>query len=102
MKLLGSGPNSSVWRVIHKASRKLYTLKKIDTRQLPSRKQTDFFMNYLVNISNPVLVNYLDYFFEDDNLFILMEYANKDSLYTLINPIKGECPSFNEKVCLCF
>jgi serine/threonine protein kinase len=45
-------------------------------------------MNYLVSVFSPVLVNYYDYFFKENSLYIVTEYTNKDSLQNVISPLK--------------
>ena len=85
--------NGSVLKVLSKKNKKVYALKKINIKNNSNIKNQ---LNELITISHPHLIKYYNYFEDNKNLYIILEYLN-NNIKTLIDsnkifdrPIKEE------------
>lgn len=85
--------NGSVLKVLSKKNKKVYAIKKINIKNNSNIKNQ---LNELITISHPHLIKYYNYFEDNNNLYIILEYLN-NNIKTLVDsnkifdrPIKEE------------
>ena len=83
-KPIGKGGFGEVWKIIEKTTSKLYVVKIIKKATIIKKKLTnqlnrEIEINYLV--SHPHIVKLLNHFEDDDNFYLIMNYASKGQLF---------------------
>ena len=78
----GEGAFGEVWKVIHKASKKVYAMKQVQkekvSRMLPQFKREVYIM---YNLDHPHIIKILNHFEDEKNFYLLMEFADGGNLY---------------------
>ena len=81
-KKLGEGAFGEVWKVIHKASKKVYAMKQVlkekVSRMLPQFKREVYIM---YNLNHPHIIKILNHFEDEKSFYLLMEFADGGNLY---------------------
>ena len=83
-KLLGKGSFGTVYLVEHKETKKLYALKTIYIKDNIHVKSTRNEIEILRSIKSPYITEIIDFFNDDSNIYIIIEYAPKGDLATYI------------------
>lgn len=95
----GKGAFSKVYKVIWYQDHKIYALKVV-TMQALTEKEWENALNevwLLASISHQNVIAFWEAFIEENNLNIIMDFADGKDLETLINERKTEKTLFNEK-----
>ncbi|CAD8168694.1 unnamed protein product [Paramecium pentaurelia] len=81
-KKLGSGAYSSVYKVQRKSDGKVYALKKVKLMDIGDREKQNALneVRFIASIHHDNVVSYKECFIEDNNLCIIMEYAEGGDL----------------------
>lgn len=82
---IGKGGFGEVWKVIHKATNKLYCIKVIAKRSIIEQKMVDQMnreIEIMYKLNHPHIVKLVSHFEDDDSFYLIMNYASKGQLYT--------------------
>jgi serine/threonine protein kinase len=93
---IGKGGFGSVWKVVHKATKKVYCVKiigkqSIIEQQLVDQMNREIEIMYLLN--HPHCLRLKNHFEDDQNFYLLMPLASKGQLYKILR----RCKKFDEK-----
>jgi serine/threonine protein kinase len=86
-KAIGVGGFGEVWKVIHKATNKLYVIKVIDKKNIIQQKMVDQMnreIEIMYKVNHPHVVKLINHFEDDDKFYLIMLYASKGQLYQLL------------------
>lgn len=88
-----------MYKVRRRIDGQFYALKKVLAHKLkPKERQNSLNeIRILASIDNPYIIAYKEAFFEDDSLYVVMEYANDGDLYQKIKARKHARKYFTEK-----
>ena len=83
---IGQGAYGTVYKGIDKRDKKTVAIKVInlETDWLPLLSE----VNMVVDLANPTIVNYYDWFFDGGQLWIVMEYCDGGSLSDIMRVLK--------------
>lgn len=82
---IGKGGFGEVWKVIHKATNKLYCIKVIAKRSIVEQKMVEQMnreIEIMYKLNHPHIVKLVSHFEDDDSFYLIMNYASKGQLYT--------------------
>ena len=93
---IGKGGFGSVWKVVHKVTKKVYCVKiigkqSIIEQQLVDQMNREIEIMYLLN--HPHCLRLKNHFEDDQNFYLLMPLASKGQLYKILR----RCKKFDEK-----
>jgi NIMA (never in mitosis gene a)-related kinase len=96
---IGKGTYSKVFKVRRLLDGQLYALKRVFTHKLKAREKQNSLneIRILASIDSPYVVSYKEAFFEDDSLYVVMEYANDGDLYDKIGQMRKNRKLFPER-----
>ena len=99
IKEIGKGTFSTVYKVRRRIDGKYYALKKIIAHKLKPKERENQLneIRILASIDNPYIIAYKEAFFEDNDLYIVMEYANDGDLFMKIKARKYARKFFSEE-----
>ena len=86
-RYIGKGGFGEVWKVIHKATSKLYCIKVIDKKSIVENKlveQMNREIEIMYKVNHPHLMKLVNHFEDDDKFYYVMHYASKGQLYSLL------------------
>lgn len=86
-KAIGVGGFGEVWKVIHKATNKLYVIKVIDKKNIIEQKMVDQMnreIEIMYKVNHPHVVKLINHFEDDDKFYLIMLYASRGQLYQLL------------------
>jgi serine/threonine protein kinase len=81
--VVGKGGFGKVWKVIEKATNKVYAMKDMQKVKIISKRSVNSVMNekqLLQKLKNPFLVNMIYSFQNRENLYLIMDYCNRGDL----------------------
>ena len=84
---IGKGGFGEVWKVNHKKSNNLYVIKVLDKKSLKSQnliEQLNLEIKIMYKVHHPHIMQLINHFEDDNNFFMIMPYASRGQLYTLI------------------
>ena len=84
---LGKGGFGEVWKVNHKKSNDLFVIKVLDKKRLKSQKlieQLNLEIKIMYKVHHPHIMQLINHFEDDNNFFMIMPYASRGQLYTLL------------------
>jgi aurora kinase len=82
---IGKGGFGEVWKVIHKATNKVYCIKVINKRSIIDQKMVDQMnreIEIMYSLHHPHIVKLVNHFEDDDSFYLVMTFASKGQLYT--------------------
>lgn len=86
-KPIGKGGFGQVWKVRHKATDKIYVIKVMNKNNIIEQKMVDQInreVEIMYKINHPHVIKLYTHFEDDDNLYLIMHYASKGQLYSLL------------------
>eukprot|EP01135_Chromosphaera_perkinsii_P000738 Nk52_evm26s151 gene=Nk52_evmTU26s151 len=91
IKCIGQGSFGKALLVRHKRDNKLYVVKEINISKLDRKGRMEALneVKVLSGMQHPNIVSYQESFEENDNLYIVMDYAEKGDLYKKIRDRRG-------------
>ncbi|KAG9394939.1 Protein kinase domain [Carpediemonas membranifera] len=95
---LGKGSYGAVYKVKRRSDSKVYAIKEVQLRNMSPRERQESLneIRLLASVSSPNICRYYDSFFENDKLFIVMDYAPKGDLQQAIYERKKRRRLFDE------
>ena len=90
-KAIGVGGFGEVWKVIHKATNKLYVVKVIDKKNIIQQKMVEQMnreIEIMYKVNHPHVVKLINHFEDDDKFYLIMLYASKGQLYSVLKKSK--------------
>ena len=84
---IGKGGFGEVWKVNHKKSNDLFVIKVLDKKRLKSQKlieQLNLEIKIMYKVHHPHIMQLINHFEDDNNFFMIMPYASRGQLYTLL------------------
>ena len=84
-KPIGRGGFGEVWKVIHKATNKLYCIKVISKRSIIDQKMVEQMnreIEIMYKLNHPHVVKLVNHFEDDESFYLIMHYASKGQLYS--------------------
>ena len=84
---IGKGGFGEVWKVNHKKSNDLFVIKVLDKKRLKSQKlieQLNLEIKIMYKVHHPHIMQLINHFEDDNNFFMVMPYASRGQLYTLL------------------
>jgi serine/threonine protein kinase len=84
-KAVGVGGFGEVWKVIHKATNKLYVIKVIDKKNIVKQKMVEQMnreIEIMYKVNHPHVVKLINHFEDDDKFYLIMLFASKGQLYS--------------------
>lgn len=84
LEKIGQGEYGIVYKVRHKHTDEVYALKKINITNLTEKEKIQAFkeVKLLRKLDHKHIIRYFESFLSADNLYIVMEYAEKGDLAT--------------------
>ena len=86
-RCIGKGGFGEVWKVNHKKTGDVYVIKVLDKDSLKSQKlisQLNLEIQIMYKAHHPHLMQLINHYEDDDNFFMIMPYASRGQLYTLL------------------
>lgn len=86
-KCIGKGGFGEVWKVVHKKTNKTYVIKVIDKKSIKNQQlvgQMNREIEIMYQVHHPHLMQLINHFEDDDKFFMVMPFASKGQLYTLL------------------
>ena len=86
-RCIGKGGFGEVWKVNHKKTGDVYVIKVLDKDSLKSQKlisQLNLEIQIMYKAHHPHLMQLINHYEDDDNFFMVMPYASRGQLYTLL------------------
>jgi NIMA (never in mitosis gene a)-related kinase len=85
---LGRGSYGVVHKVQSLLDQKIYVIKKMELKHMKEKQQKESWKEVLIlkKVNHPNLIKYYTSFLEEDNLYIVMEYAEGGDLYSVKLP----------------
>ena len=84
---IGKGAFGEVWKVNHKKTNELYVIKVLDKERLKLLKIIDHLnleIEIMYKLHHPHIIQLINHFEDDDNFFMIMPYASRGQLFTLL------------------
>ena len=84
---IGKGGFGEVWKVNHKKTNELYVIKVLDKERLKLQNliaQLNLEIEIMYKVHHPHIMQLINHFEDDDNFFMIMPYASRGQLYTLL------------------
>ena len=84
-KAVGKGGFGQVWKVRHKENNKIYAIKVISKTtifetNMVSQMNREIEIMYMLH--HPHIIKLVNHFEDDDNIYLIMDYASKGQLYS--------------------
>jgi serine/threonine protein kinase len=86
-KAIGKGGFGQVWKVRHKATDKIYVIKVMNKQNIIDQKMVDQInreIDIMYMLNHPHIIKLVNHYEDDDNLYLIMHYASKGQLYSLL------------------
>ena len=86
-KCIGKGGFGEVWKVVHKKTNKTYVIKVIDKKSIKNQNlvsQMNREIEIMYQVHHPHLMQLINHFEDDDKFFMIMPFAARGQLYTLL------------------
>jgi serine/threonine protein kinase len=86
-KAIGKGGFGQVWKVRHKATDKIYVIKVMNKQNIIDQKMVDQInreIDIMYMLNHPHIIKLVNHFEDDDNLYLIMHFASKGQLYSLL------------------
>ena len=98
IKELGKGSYGTVYTVKSLLNSNIYVMKKMEINHLKHRQQQECYreVSILKKVSHKNIIKYYSSFFDEEILYIIMEYAELGDLYSLIKHYKKHSKYFDE------
>ena len=84
---VGNGGFGKVFKVTHKVTKKVYAIKVMDKESIIKHKMQDQInreIEIMYKINHPHIVKLVNHYEDDDNLYLIMNFAAKGQLYLLL------------------
>ena len=84
---IGKGAFGEVWKVNHKKTGEVYVIKVLDKESLKAQNlisQLNLEIRIMYKVHHPHLMQLLNHYEDDNNFFMIMPYAGRGQLYTLL------------------
>ena len=84
---IGKGAFGEVWKVNHKKTNEIYVIKVLDKERSKLLKIIDHLnleIEIMYKLHHPHIIQLINHFEDDDNFFMIMPYASRGQLYTLL------------------
>ena len=84
---IGKGAFGEVWKVNHKKTNEVYVIKVLDKERSKLLKIIDHLnleIEIMYKLHHPHIIQLINHFEDDDNFFMIMPYASRGQLYTLL------------------
>ena len=84
-KPIGRGGFGEVWKVVHKATSKVYCIKVISKKSIIEQKMVEQMnreIEIMYSLHHPHIVKLINHFEDDESFYLVMHYASKGQLYT--------------------
>ena len=84
---IGKGGFGEVWKVNHKKTGDVYVIKVLDKESLKAQNlisQLNLEIQIMYKAHHPHLMQLINHYEDDDNFFMIMPYASRGQLYTLL------------------
>ena len=84
---IGKGGFGEVWKVNHKKTGDVYVIKVLDKESLRAQNlinQLNLEIQIMYKAHHPHLMQLINHYEDDDNFFMIMPYASRGQLYTLL------------------
>ena len=92
---MGRGAFSTVYKIKSKIDNNIYCLKKINIKKTPDKNNE---INILSKLNHPNLVQYISSCYDDEGIYIVMEYCIYGDLYSLLHMVKKKKVYVNEDI----
>ena len=98
LKELGKGSYGKVYTVRSYIDDNEYVMKKMELNHLKPKQQRECYreVSILKKVNHPNIIKYYSSFLEQENLYIIMEYAENGDLFSLIKHYKRHKKLFEE------
>ena len=86
-KSVGKGGFGEVWKVRHNTTQKLYVIKVMNKENIRKQKMEDQInreVEIMYKLNHPHIIKLYNHFEDDDNLYLIMDFASKGQLYSLL------------------
>ena len=86
-RAIGKGGFGQVWKVHHKSTGKIYVIKVMNKQNIIDQKMTEQInreIEIMYKLNHPHIIKLFNHFEDDDNLYLIMHYASKGQLYSLL------------------
>jgi serine/threonine protein kinase len=82
---LGRGSYGVVFKVQSLLDKQIYVIKKMELKHMKEKQQKESWKEVMIlkKVNHPNLIKYHTSFLEEDNLYIVMEYAEGGDLYSV-------------------
>jgi len=84
---IGVGGFGKVYKVRHKVSQKIYAIKVINKSKIIEHElveQIKLEVEIMYKLNHPYIVKLYNHYEDDDSFYLILEYAPKGQIYTLI------------------
>jgi NIMA (never in mitosis gene a)-related kinase len=83
---LGRGSYGVVFKVKSLIDNNIYVMKRLDLKHMKEKAQKEAWKEAMIlkKLNHPNIIRYYISFLEEDNLYIVMEYAEGGDLYSVI------------------
>jgi NIMA (never in mitosis gene a)-related kinase len=96
LKFLGKGTFGAVYQARRAEDKKIYAIKKVDTRRMSNKERTESVneIRVLASISGPHVITFFEAFVDADILYIVTEFATHGDLLGYLKNAKrnGQLP----------
>ena len=92
---LGRGAFSTVYKIKQIATSEHFCLKIITLRKTQDQHNE---INLLQNLTHPNLVQFISSFFDENNIYIIMEFCQYGDLYSLLQSVRKKKVYINEDI----
>jgi serine/threonine protein kinase len=86
-KPIGKGGFGQVWKVRHKLSEKIFVIKVMSKQNIIEQKMVEQInreVEIMYKLNHPHIIKLYNHFEDDDNLYLVMHFASKGQLYSLL------------------
>ena len=82
---LGKGSYGLVYKVQSQIDNNIYVIKKMELKHMKEKQQNEAWKEVMIlkKVNHSNIIKYYTSFLEDDNLYIVMEYAEGGDLYSV-------------------
>lgn len=91
--MLGAGAFGQVYKVVHKISKRVFALKVIDKAKLKKNKMENQIQNevkIMYSLDNEHIVKLFNHFEDDQNIYLVMEFAEEGQLMNKLKKAPGK------------
>ncbi len=84
---IGKGGFAEVWKVTQKQTKKVFVIKVMNKRSIIEQKLVDQInreIEILYRVNHPHIVKLVNHFEDEDSFYLIMNYASKGQLYSLL------------------